>query len=133
MLQKSNPLRKQNIEDLVKNGYPAYTTQVGWLGYSDEQIRTLCQKYLQAGFTAFKIKVGQNLENDIKRCKLVREEIGWDNKLMVDANQIWDVSTAIDWMKNLKEFQLMWIEEPTSPDDVLGHKIIAEAMRCRYW
>ncbi|XP_065082084.1 mitochondrial enolase superfamily member 1-like [Ochlerotatus camptorhynchus] len=129
ILSESKPMRKARIDDLLRSGYPAYMTQVGWLGYSDEQIRSLCQKYIQAGFTAFKIKVGQNVENDIKRCKLVREEIGWDNKLMVDANQIWDVSTAIDWMKNLKDFKLLWIEEPTSPDDVLGHKKIADAMR----
>ncbi|XP_058460475.1 mitochondrial enolase superfamily member 1-like [Malaya genurostris] len=129
ILTESNTNRCARIEEIVLNGYPAYTTQVGWLGYSDEQIRTLCRKYLAAGFTAFKIKVGQNLENDFKRCKLVRQEIGWHNKLMVDANQIWDVDTAIEWMKQLKDFKLFWIEEPTSPDDILGHKKIAEALK----
>ncbi|XP_055601593.1 mitochondrial enolase superfamily member 1-like [Uranotaenia lowii] len=129
ILKSSKEGRESRVASLVSNGYPAYTTQVGWLGYTDDYIRTLCQKYLAAGFTAFKIKVGQNLQNDIKRCKLVREEIGWENKLMVDANQIWDVDVAIEWMKQLREFKLLWIEEPTSPDDVLGHKRIADALR----
>lgn len=129
LLRENKTMCNDRIQDIVEGGYPAYTTQVGWLGYSDELIRSLCKKYLRAGFTAFKIKVGQDLENDIKRCKLVRDEIGWSNKLMVDANQIWDVNTAIEWMEKLKEFQLLWIEEPTSPDDVLGHKKIAEALR----
>ncbi|EDS39855.1 mandelate racemase [Culex quinquefasciatus] len=129
ILREGKTGQRARIDELVANGYPAYTTQVGWIGYSDDQIRSLCRKYLEAGFTAFKIKVGQDLENDRKRCRLVREEIGWENKLMVDANQVWDVNTAIDWMKNLKDFKLLWIEEPTSPDDVLGHKAIADALR----
>lgn len=74
--------KDEQINDLLKNGYPAYTTQVGWLGYSDSTIRQLCQEYLKKGFTAFKIKVGQNLQSDIKRCRLVRAEIGWKNKLV---------------------------------------------------
>ncbi|XP_058838718.1 mitochondrial enolase superfamily member 1-like [Topomyia yanbarensis] len=129
ILTDSKINRQARINEIIHKGYPAYTTQVGWLGYSDVQIQTLCRKYLEAGFTAFKIKVGQNLDNDIKRCKLVREEIGWNNKLMVDANQIWDVNTAIEWMKHLKDYKLLWVEEPTSPDDVLGHKKISEALR----
>ncbi|XP_055533364.1 mitochondrial enolase superfamily member 1-like [Wyeomyia smithii] len=129
ILKTSQHDRQTRINELVAKGYPAYTTQVGWLGYNDDQIRTLCRKYLSKGFTAFKIKVGQNVENDINRCRLVREEIGWENKLMVDANQIWDVNEAIAWMEQLKDFKLLWIEEPTSPDDVLGHKKIADGMR----
>lgn len=74
--------KDEKIDDLLKNGYPAYTTQIGWLGYSDSTIRQLCKEYLQKGFTAFKIKVGQNLQSDIKRCRLVRAEIGWKNKLV---------------------------------------------------
>ncbi|XP_055625030.1 mitochondrial enolase superfamily member 1-like isoform X2 [Toxorhynchites rutilus septentrionalis] len=128
ILKENRAGTRTRMNELMKTGYPAYTTQVGWLGYSDDTIRALCRKYLQAGFTAFKIKVGQNLENDIKRCRLVREEIGWNNTLMVDANQIWDVNEAIEWMKNLKHFKLLWIEEPTSPDDILGHKKIADAL-----
>ncbi|XP_035793558.1 mitochondrial enolase superfamily member 1-like [Anopheles albimanus] len=129
ILQQSQPTRRERVEYIRKDGYKAYTTQIGWLGYSDETIRGLCKKYLASGFTAFKIKVGQDLESDRKRCQLVREEIGWNNLLMVDANQTWSVPEAIDWMKSLKEFKPLWIEEPTSPDDVLGHAKIAEALR----
>uniref|UniRef100_A0AAG5D5U7 Mitochondrial enolase superfamily member 1 n=1 Tax=Anopheles atroparvus TaxID=41427 RepID=A0AAG5D5U7_ANOAO len=129
MLEQNKATRNERIQHLLKHGYPAYTTQIGWLGYSDDTIRALCKKYLAAGFKAFKMKVGQDLESDIKRCQLIRDEIGWENQFMVDANQTWDVPTAIDWMKRLKEFKLLWIEEPTSPDDVLGHAKIAEALR----
>lgn len=115
--------------DLIKNGYPAYTTQVGWLGYSSEKVKSLCKKYLDQGFTAFKVKVGQNLEEDKKRCAMVRENIGSSNVLMVDANQVWSVDEAIDWMKGLAEFKPLWIEEPTSPDDILGHAKIAQALK----
>lgn len=114
---------------LLKNGYPAYTTQVGWLGYSDEKVRELCKKYLKQGFTSFKAKVGQNIDDDIRRCQIIREEIGNKNKLMVDANQVWNVQEAIEWMKKLREFNLTWIEEPTSPDDILGHATIAKQLR----
>lgn len=113
----------------MHNGLPAYTTQVGWLGYSDKQVRQLCEKYLSLGYTDFKVKVGRNLDDDLRRCKLIREEIGSKNKLMVDANQIWDVNEAIEWMKALKIVKPYWIEEPTSPDDVLGHAKIAQALR----
>ncbi|XP_058054961.1 mitochondrial enolase superfamily member 1-like [Anopheles bellator] len=129
ILRESKSTRNERIEHVRKTGYKAYTTQIGWLGYDDDTIRGLCKKYLAAGFTAFKIKVGQDLEDDMKRCRLVREEIGWENLLMVDANQTWNVSTAIEWMKQLKQFKPFWIEEPTSPDDILGHAKIAEALR----
>lgn len=113
----------------MKTGLPAYTTQVGWLGYSDEKVRNLCAKYLSLGFTAFKAKVGQDLEDDIRRCKVIRESIGNDKKFMVDANQVWEVEEAIVWMKKLAQFKIMWIEEPTSPDDILGHARIAKELR----
>lgn len=129
ILSSSFCFREEYVNDLLKTGYPAYTTQVGWIGYSDEKIRKLCKEYLGKGYTAFKIKVGQNLQDDIKRCKLVREEIGWNNQLMVDANQVWEVEDAIDWMKILSEFKPLWIEEPTSPDDILGHARISEALK----
>lgn len=99
------------------------------MGYSDQLIRQLCKEYLAQGFDAFKVKVGRDLDSDRSRCALIREEIGWDNKLMVDANQIWDVNQAIDWMKHLSEYKLFWIEEPTSPDDVIGHATISKALR----
>lgn len=120
--------RMDRLADLNKNGYPAYTTQVGWIGYSNEKIRSLCKEYLKKGYTAFKIKVGQKLEDDIKRCKLVRDEIGYNNYLMVDANQVWNVNEAIAWMEKLAQFKPLWIEEPTSPDDILGHATIAKAL-----
>lgn len=129
MLRKNEPYKKEREEFLRRNGYPAYTTQVGWLGYSDQKVKDLCAKYLRQGFTHFKVKVGQNLEDDVRRCRLVREAIGYDNKLMLDANQIWDVNEAIKWMMKLAEFKPFWIEEPTSPDDILGHGTIAAALR----
>lgn len=129
MLKENEKNKKKNEEFLMKNGYPAYTTQVGWLGYDDEKVKTLCKKFLDMGFTSFKAKVGQNLKDDIKRCRLIREIIGYENKLMLDANQVWDVNEAIEWMKQLKEFKPVWIEEPTSPDDILGHAKIANELK----
>lgn len=113
---------------LLEKGYLAYTTQVGWLGYSDAKVKDLCRKYLDLGFTSFKAKVGVNIDQDINRCRMIREVIGYENKLMVDANQVWDIEEAIEWVKRLAEFKLTWIEEPTSPDDVLGHARIAKAL-----
>lgn len=129
VLKKTAQSRENREQLLLQTGYPAYTTQTGWLGYSDEKTKSLCKKYLDLGFTAFKIKVGQNLEADVEKCKLMRDLIGWENKLMVDANQVWDVNEAIRWMSVLAEFKPVWIEEPTSPDDVLGHAMIARALR----
>ncbi|OAD57269.1 Mitochondrial enolase superfamily member 1 [Eufriesea mexicana] len=129
-LLKDNEKGKEEREELLrKNGYPAYTTQVGWLGYSDRKVKELCVKFLDLGFTSFKAKVGQNLTDDIRRCELIRDAIGYDNKLMLDANQIWDVNESIEWMKRLIRFKPIWIEEPTSPDDVLGHAKIANELR----
>ncbi|GFY70418.1 mitochondrial enolase superfamily member 1, partial [Trichonephila inaurata madagascariensis] len=114
---------------LLQEGYPAYCTSVGWIGYSDEKIKKLCKQKLKEGFTAFKAKVGQNLEDDKRRLSIIRKEIGNDNLFMVDANQKWDVKEAIDWMKELTNFNLLWIEEPTSPDDILGHAAISKALK----
>jgi L-fuconate dehydratase len=114
--------------ELQANGYPAYITSAGWLGYSDEKIRRLCRESLAAGWTHFKIKVGVDVADVVRRCGVVREEIGPDCKLMVDANQIWDVPQAIAWMEQLAPFDPWWIEEPTSPDDVLGHAAIRRAV-----
>lgn len=80
------------------------------------------------GFRAFKLKVGGNIASDINRCRIVREEIGWCSKLMIDANQVWSVNEAIEWVTKLKEFDIFWIEEPTSPDDILGHATIARSL-----
>ncbi len=127
-------LRAQESEKLARmreiegRGYPAYTTSCGWLGYSDEKIRHLCREAIADGFSHFKVKVGADLEDDKRRLRIVREEIGPARKLMIDANQRWDVEQAISWTKELAAFDLWWIEEPTSPDDVLGHAAIARAV-----
>jgi L-fuconate dehydratase len=120
--------RAARLAELERDGYPTYTTSAGWLGYSDEKLRTQCRQLLSRGWEHFKIKVGRNLEDDIRRCRIIREEIGWDRKLMTDANQVWGVNEAIPWMRRLAEFKPHFIEEPTSPDDVLGHATIARAI-----
>ena len=128
LLQKLAPTKSQRIQHLVENGYPAYTTSAGWLGYSDERLRTLCREAVAQGWTHLKIKVGRDLQDDIRRCTIIREEIGMDRYLMTDANQVWDVPQAIEWMGHLAKFKPLWIEEPTSPDDILGHAAIARAL-----
>ncbi|XP_039757612.1 mitochondrial enolase superfamily member 1-like [Pararge aegeria] len=129
-LLKDKLARKdEKVKELSEKGYPAYTTQVGWMGYSDALVKELCDKYLDLGFQHFKVKVGLNLEDDIRRCTAVRKYIGDDKVLMVDANQAWSVGEAIEWMKKLAPLKPMWIEEPTSPDDVLGHAAISKALR----
>ena len=110
---------------VVHDGYPAYTTSVGWLGYPDDKIQRLTEEALAAGWTRFKMKVGADLDDDIRRAGIVRAAIGPDQLLMMDANQRWDVDEAIDWMAALARFEPYWIEEPTSPDDILGHARIA--------
>jgi L-fuconate dehydratase len=115
--------------DLQRSGYPAYTTSVAWIGYADRAIRQLCREALDEGWTHFKVKVGGRREDDYRRTALVREEIGPDRTLMIDANQQWDVAEAIDRVRELASFAPRWIEEPTSPDDVLGHAAIARAVR----
>jgi len=124
-LQRTRPERERVLED---SGYPAYTTSAGWLGYPDEKIRRLCREGIAGGWSHFKIKVGRDLGDDLRRAALIREEIGPDRKLMVDANQVWEVDEAIMSMRELAQFDPWWIEEPTSPDDVLGHATIARAI-----
>jgi L-fuconate dehydratase len=128
LLRRSLPSRSMREAEILRDGYPAYTTSAGWLGYDDPEIRRLCREAVAAGWQAFKIKVGGSLEDDVRRLALVREEIGPHRKLMVDANQKWDVRDAIEWIGNLRQFDLWWVEEPTSPDDVLGHAAIARAI-----
>ncbi|MDF2735396.1 MAG: Mandelate racemase/muconate lactonizing protein, partial [Chloroflexota bacterium] len=122
------PTRGEREAELRRDGYPAYTTSVGWLGYEDDKIRRLCREALAEGWTRFKLKVGADVEDDRRRARIVREEIGPDAMLAVDANQRWDVGQAIDWMARLAEFDPYWIEEPTSPDDILGHASIRQAV-----
>lgn len=114
--------------EMLRDGYPAYTTSAGWLGYSDDEIRRLCREGVAAGWTHFKIKVGADLADDLRRAALVRQEIGPERRLMLDANQRWGVNEAIAWTRDLARFDPWWIEEPTSPDDVLGHAAIARAV-----
>lgn len=129
MLKDLEPTKAERIKQLEEQGYPAYTTSAGWLGYSDEKIRRLCREAINEGFTHLKIKVGRDLQDDIRRIKIIREEVGYDRRVMVDANQVWDVDQAIEWMKQLVEFRPYWIEEPTSPDDILGHARISKELR----
>ena len=129
MLKKIERTKQDRIDDLLKNGYPAYTTSAGWLGYSDEKMRRLCREAKAAGFKHMKIKVGADLEDDMRRAAIIREEIGPEIRLMMDANQKWDVDEAISNMEKLKKFDPWWIEEPTSPDDILGHAKIAAAVK----
>jgi L-fuconate dehydratase len=120
--------RGDRTAELLRNGYPAYTTSVGWLGYGDEKVRRLCREAVAAGWTSFKMKVGVNIEEDVRRARIVREAIGPDARLMMDANQKWGVGEAVAWMGPLAPFNPYWIEEPTSPDDILGHAAIAAAL-----
>jgi L-fuconate dehydratase len=128
LLGRLAPMRSDREAELVRDGFPAYTTSVGWLGYPDDKIRRLCREALSQGWTRFKLKVGLDVDDDIRRMRIVREEIGPDLMLAVDANQRWDVPVAIDWMRRLAPFEPYWIEEPTSPDDILGHAAIARGV-----
>ena len=128
ILRRLEPTKAQREAEMRAQGYPAYTTSAGWLGYSDEKIQRLVRAGIANGWTHFKMKVGANLEDDLRRAQLIRDEIGWERTLMMDANQVWDVDQAIEWMKPLARFRPLWIEEPTSPDDVLGHARIARAV-----
>jgi L-fuconate dehydratase len=113
---------------IARDGYPAYTTSVGWLGYTEAEVRGRCREAIAAGWSHFKMKVGADRADDLRRAALVRDEIGPGRRLMMDANGRWGVDEAIDWMRDLARFDPWWIEEPTSPDDVLGHQAIAKAI-----
>jgi L-fuconate dehydratase len=129
MLRELEPTRQERIDQLRKaGGYPCYTTSAGWLGYDDDKMRRLLKEAVDAGYRYVKLKVGQDVDEDIRRLTIAREVIGWDVNLMIDANQVWDVPQAIDWVGRLAEFRPLWIEEPTSPDDVLGHAAIRAAV-----
>ncbi len=128
ILRRNAATKGEREAEMRRLGYPAYTTSAGWLGYSDEQMRHLCREAMAQGWTHFKMKVGANLADDCRRARILREEIGPQRRLMVDANQRWDVGDAIAWMAHLAEFDPWWIEEPTSPDDVLGHAAIRQAI-----
>src|ERR671916_705408 len=128
ILRENERTKPDREAEMLEDGFPAYTTSAGWLGYSDERLRSLVRGAVEKGWTHFKMKVGGNIEDDERRAALIRDEIGPDRTLMMDANQVWDVDQAIENMERLKEFDPYWIEEPTSPDDVLGHARIAKAV-----
>lgn len=128
LLNRYAATRQVRIEELEAVGYPSYTTSAGWLGYSDEALRSKCDDLKRRGWSDFKIKVGRDLEDDIRRCRVLRQEMGMDAHMMIDANQVWDVPQAIEWIRRLAEFQPWFVEEPTSPDDILGHRAISQAI-----
>jgi L-fuconate dehydratase len=129
LLRARVPGQADREEQLRRTGYPAYTTSVGWMGYSDEKVRARCREALAEGFGHFKMKVGGDPADDARRAALIREAIGPDNKLMIDANQKWDVPEAISRINELAVYDIWWAEEPTNPDDVLGHAAIRKAIR----
>lgn len=121
LLRSRRAGQAERLALLEEQGYPAYTTSVGWFGYSEEKIRRLSKEALAEGWTHFKLKVGGDAADDLRRGHIVREEIGWENRLMVDANQKWGIAEAIARTRQLAELKPWWMEEPTSPDDILGH------------
>ncbi len=131
ILRRNQPSRGEREAHLRSAGYPAYTTSAGWLGYSDDKVRRLCRAGLAQGWTSFKMKVGANLEDNVRRAAIIRSEIGSAPRLMMDANQVWEVDEAIEQMRELAAFNPWWIEEPTNPDDVFGHARIAAALSPR--
>ncbi|MDI5927638.1 L-fuconate dehydratase [Rhizobium leguminosarum] len=128
ILKRAEAGKAERIAILEKEGYACYTTSAGWLGYGDEKLRRLCQEAIDAGFNHIKMKVGRDLDDDVRRLRIAREVIGPDRYLMIDANQVWDVGQAIDWVKALSFAKPFFIEEPTSPDDVAGHRKIRQAI-----
>ena len=128
MLKATEGSVAEREADLLANGYPAYITSAGWLGYPDDLIRSKTREALADGWTALKMKVGRDRDDDIRRTNVLREELGPDRMLLIDANQVWDVDQAIDWTLALRAANPWWIEEPTSPDDILGHARIAAAV-----
>ncbi|UHS57841.1 L-fuconate dehydratase [Agrobacterium vaccinii] len=128
ILKKAESGKAERIEILKNEGYACYTTSAGWLGYGDDKLRRLCQEAIDAGFNHVKMKVGRDLEDDIRRLTIAREVIGPDRYLMIDANQVWEVDQAIEWVNKLAFAKPFFIEEPTSPDDVAGHRKIRQAI-----
>jgi L-fuconate dehydratase len=128
LLRAREGTRGERETELARDGYPAYVTSAGWLGYDDAKLRRLSQEAVDAGFDHLKVKVGADLDDDRRRCAVVRDVIGPARRMMIDANQVWSVPQAIEWIGALAPHDLWWVEEPTSPDDVLGHAAIARAI-----
>ncbi|WP_018151024.1 L-fuconate dehydratase [Leeia oryzae] len=128
LLQHASEGKSARVAQLKETGYPCYTTSAGWLGYSDEKLARLCQEAIDEGFNHIKLKVGGKLEDDIRRVGIARQIIGEQRQLMIDANQVWEVDRAIDWVRQLAFAKPWFIEEPTCPDDVEGHRKIREGV-----
>lgn len=128
ILRAAEPGRAEREQRLVAEGYPGYTTSPGWLGYSDEKLVRLAREAVADGYAQIKLKVGADVDDDVRRLRLARETVGPDIRIAVDANQRWDVAEAIEWVKRLAPFDIAWVEEPTSPDDILGHAAIARGI-----
>ena len=129
LLERAAPGRAERIATLRREGYPAYSTAPGWLGYSDERLAALCDEARHEGFTQVKLKVGAALNDDKRRCAIARQVVGEDTAIAIDANQVWDVPTAIAWITELAPFRPAWVEEPTAPDDILGITAIRKSVR----
>jgi L-fuconate dehydratase len=129
ILQRAEDGRSKRAERLLHDGYPAYTTTPGWLGYDDAKLARLCEEALAAGYRQIKLKVGASLDDDVRRLRIAREVCGPDIRIAVDANQRWDVDDAVRWIRALERYEPWWVEEPTSPDDVLGHAAIRRGVR----
>jgi L-fuconate dehydratase len=128
LLNRFSATKRERIDELQSVGYPSYTTSAGWLGYSDEALREKCADLKARGWSHFKIKVGRDMNDDLRRCGVLRREMGESAHMMIDANQVWDVPQAIEWIRHLAAFNPWFVEEPTSPDDILGHRAIAQAI-----
>lgn len=128
LLRERSEGKAARLADLLANGYPCYTTSAGWLGYDDDKLRRLAQEAVDSGFSHIKLKVGRDRADDIRRLRIAREVLGPDRHLMIDANQVWEVDQAIEWLEDLSFAKPWFIEEPTSPDDIEGHRRIRAAM-----
>jgi L-fuconate dehydratase len=128
LLRAAQPGRAERTGELLRRGYPAYTTSPGWLGYDDAKLVRLAKQAVADGYPMIKLKVGADLADDVRRFALARQAVGPDIRIAVDANQRWDVADAVAWMTALAPYRPWWIEEPTSPDDVLGHAAIRRAL-----
>ncbi|MEV0407941.1 enolase C-terminal domain-like protein [Actinoallomurus sp. NPDC050550] len=128
LLTAARPGRDEREAALLATGYPAYTTTPGWLGYTDDKLVVLAREAVAEGFTQIKLKVGGDLTDDVRRMELARQTVGPDVRIAIDANQRWDVGQAIEWVEALKPYDPWWIEEPTSPDDILGHAAVRRSV-----
>lgn len=128
MLKAQDAGKAERLATLEREGYPCYTTSAGWLGYDDAKLRRLCQEAIDAGFNHVKMKVGRDKADDIRRLTIAREVLGPNRHLMIDANQVWEVNQAVEWVNDLAFCKPWFIEEPTSPDDIEGHRVIREGV-----